>query len=306
MNISVCICTFRRPQLLSVLLNAIATQTWCQDDNHVEIVVVDNDPEHSAKIILKNWQSTTKCSLIFSHVSQANIAVARNTTLMLATHDWIAFIDDDEVPESDWLFNLVKTQKEFNADAVFGPVLPRYLTDTPQWIIDGAYFDRPRFKTGTAIGIENARTGNVLIASQCFKHIDGPFDIAFGRTGGEDSLFFRDILTSQPIFVWCDQAPVSEDVPLTRANHIWLLQRSYRVGQTWMRTEIYRLPLIRKIYHSIYLALRAIVQLIVAFILFTVLFLFSRTLAFFWIRKAVLQIGKIMGITRFQYHEYGN
>jgi succinoglycan biosynthesis protein ExoM len=241
---------------------------------------------------------------LFANVPEPNIAVARNTTIQLCSGDWIVFVDDDEIPVHDWLLRLVKTQQKFNADAVFGPVVPRYLTGTTDWIRLGGYFDRRRFPTGTAIDEADARTGNVLINANRLKSLSGPFDKSFGRTGGEDSMLFRDLLSQGCSFIWCDEATVSEVVPIARANAAWLLRRSLRVGQTCIRAELYRLSWRKKIVRGCALGARACVQLVVSIGLAIAWMPMSRTKAFHWIRTAAMQAGKITGMA-FRYQEYG-
>ena len=305
MLISVCICTFRRPQLLAGLLAALAQQDLKDLGAGVEWVVVDNDPDHSAREVLEGWnRGAPVFPLRFFHVAQSNISIARNTAVSQARGDWVAFIDDDETPLADWLFQLADAQRRFQADAVFGPVVPRYRADTPDWICQGGYFDRARHKTGTVIDEADARTGNVLIRTESLRSLPGPFDLSFGRTGGEDSLLFRDLLARQCKFVWCDEAPVSEEVPQDRATARWLVKRSFRVGQTWIRGELYRLgPGQRRLRGGI-LGSRAAIQLVLS-LLFALLWVIpSRIKAFQWVRVAAMQAGKLLGMTRFQYNEY--
>ncbi len=305
MNISVCICTFRRPALLAALLDVVGAQDLGMLNAQVELIVVDNDPAHSARLVLQAWNAPAGFTLHFVHVPEANISVARNTAVNKATGEWIALVDDDETPAADWLLRLLETQRRFNADAVFAPVVPLYLPGMPLWLQQGGYFDRTRFVTGTPIDDRDARTGNVLIRAERLKSISGPFDVSFGRTGGEDSLLFRDLLAQGCTFVWCDEAPVSEAVPLERANANWLLRRSFRVGQTWIRTELHRMPAPVKRVKGIVLALRSAIQLIASIVILICVLPISRTKSFHWARIAMMQIGRLTGMTRFQYKEYG-
>lgn len=291
--------------MLLDLLHAIGRQQLSDLQASVEVVVVDNDQAHSALPVLSAWLGTPGLTLVFMHEPAPNISVARNAAIHKASGDWIAFIDDDETPETDWLSRLVEAQRRFQADAVFGPVIPRYGERTPKWIREGAYFDRRRFRTGTQIDEADARTGNVLISADQLKSIEGPFDKSFGRTGGEDSVLFRDLLAKGCRFVWCDEAVVSEEVPLDRANARWLLRRSFRVGQTWIRAELYRLTPGAKIGRGLVLSLRACLQLAAGLALAFAWIPVSRAKSFHWIRISAMQAGKITGMSRFQYREYG-
>jgi succinoglycan biosynthesis protein ExoM len=303
-DISICICTFRRPALLDQLLAALTEQPC--DGLRVEVVVVDNDPAGSAAAVLRDWQARFPMPLHARHESTPNIAQARNAAVHTAQGQWVLFIDDDEAPDQDWIRKLVATQRNTDADAVFAPVLPRYLPDTPDWIRRGDFFQRRRFATGTVIGSSDARTGNVLIRRSKLMALAGPFDAAFGRTGAEDTMLFRDMLAQGARFVWCDEATVSEEVPAQRANLNWLLRRSYRLGQTYVLAEIARLQGWSRWQRVVRLGLRAAVQLVIAAATTILSLPFSRIMAIRWLRTTAGQCGKLSALAGHRYHEYGN
>lgn len=305
MLVSVCICTFKRPQLLAELLQVLRTQVLVQDAARLELIVVDNDPAHSALPVLMAWVASERATLRYFHAPVPNIATARNTAIAQAKGDYLAFIDDDEQPQADWVQTLLEALHRFDADIAFGPVLPRYRTDCPDWIRRGGFFDRPRFATGTQVDVGNARSGNVLLRAQALSALSGPFDESFGRTGGEDSLLFRDLIAQGKHLIWCDEAPVSEEVPTERATPAWLLRRSYRVGQTWIRAELYRQSKFDRCLHGAVLGGRAAIQLVLGLTFAVASLPFSRIRAFQWLRTACSQLGKLSGMTRFQYREYG-
>jgi len=307
-DISICICTFRRPALLDQLLAALTEQAC--DGLRMEVVVVDNDPAGSAAAVLRDWQSRMPMPLHARHETTPNIAQARNAAVHTAQGEWVLFIDDDEAPDADWIRHLVHAQREYNADAVFAPVLPRYLADTPDWIRAGDFFNRRRFATGTAITTKDARTGNVLIRRSKLMAVSapagGPFDTAFGRTGAEDTMLFRDMLANGASFVWCDEATVSEEVPAQRANLNWLLRRSYRLGQTYVLSEIARLGGLQRFRRAAQLGVRALLQLLVAAAVTLLALPFSRIAAVRWLRTTLAQCGKLSALAGHRYHEYGN
>ena len=103
--------------------------------------------------------------------------------------DFIAFLDDDETADANWLAELVRVQRVTGADVVTGTVLPVFEVDPPGWAVEGSFFERPRFATGTELTY--ARTGNVLIAAHVMPAGDpAPFNEAMVLTGGSDTHFF--------------------------------------------------------------------------------------------------------------------
>ncbi|WP_260986311.1 glycosyltransferase family 2 protein [Bordetella genomosp. 13] len=303
-DISVCICTFKRPQLLERLLQAVAAQQ--RGTLRLQVVVVDNDPAHSAQAVLHRWQARDDIVITAVHVAEPNIARARNAAVHAARAPWVVFVDDDEEPVPGWLQCLLQAQAQYGADAVFGPVLPRYRQDTPRWIREGGYFDRPRHRTGTPITTRDARTGNVLIRRDAMMALDGPFDPAYGRTGGEDTVMFGALLDRGATLVWCDEAPVEEDVPADRATLGWILRRAYRGGQTYMRAELKRLRGGRRAMRGAYLAARAAGQAALAGLLALACLPVSRTRAVQWLRTASANAGKLTALGGRQYQEYGH
>lgn len=306
MRISVCICSFRRPVMLAQLLAQLGKQGLTPDIDAIEVVVVDNDPAHSAQPALAAWAVPAGFSLLTRHAPEPNIALARNMAVAAASGEWIAFVDDDEVPCDNWLPQLLACAQLHGADAVFGPVLPIYPADIAPWIVQGRYFDRARPATGARITEQDARTGNALVRAASLVALPGPFDAAFGRTGGEDSVLFRDLLARGARFVWCDEAPVHEVVPVERANMRWLLERSFRIGQTWIRAELVRMSRGKALRHGAKLGLKAFVQLLVSAVLVVAFAPFSRIKSFAWARIAAAQLGKLTGMSRFQFREYAS
>lgn len=303
-DLSICICTYKRPELLERLLRAIAAQ---QGERYAcQVVVVDNDPRHSAAPVMQRWRDRDGMAFTGLHVATPNISLARNAAVHAARAPWVVFVDDDEAPDAHWLQHLVHAQRQYGADAVFGPVLPRYADDTPDWIRRGGYFDRARHATGTLITTRDARTGNVLVRRSALLALDGPFDPAYGRSGGEDTVLFGALLARGAVFVWCDEATVEEEVPVERARLGWIVRRAYRGGQTFMRAELRRAAGARRVLRAAYLGARAAVQMLLAGLLALASLPFSRTRSARWLRTMAANAGKVTALFGHRYQEYGH
>ncbi|MBC3935363.1 glycosyltransferase family 2 protein [Undibacterium sp. CY7W] len=293
-EISICICTFRRPQLLARLLNAIRMQDI--QDVTLQIIVVDNDPAHSAQSELQKQLTLFGGRLMYIHLPVSNISLARNAAIDAAHGEWICMVDDDEYPRSSWLRELKSAQLSYQADVVFAPVLPEYDASTPDWVRRGGYFERRRLPNGTVIDHHDARSGNVLVRRSVLlaqAQNGAVFDPAFGRTGGEDSVLFRRLDMAGAKMIWCDDAPVFESVPAERATRKWLLQRSFRTGQLFMRTELLMTPAAQRPLRACWLALRAIVQALIGMLCVVLFILLAPQRAFSWARIVASQFGKL-------------
>lgn len=230
--VSVCIATYKRPQLLRELISSLLEQKLPETFS-LEIVVVDNDPDQTGGPIVREFSGLPDRVISYFSEPESNLSTVRNTCVREAKGDLIAFIDDDEVADPNWLRQLVSTMRIHNADAVAGPVIPVYPISTPDWITKGGFFDRPSRPSGTVLSY--AATNNLLIGAGWFKDKKGvSFDPEFGKTGGEDtSLLYRLTYSMGAKLVWCNEAIVREIVPTDRSNARYLIKRAYRKGQIY-------------------------------------------------------------------------
>ncbi len=307
-RLSICICTFKRPALLSALLQDLQRVAWDGLDAECEIVVVDNDPALSATAVLADWSTRSRLPLVADAFGQSNIASARNRLVSLAKGERILFLDDDQHPhDPHWLMAMSEAMDQFQADAVFGAVRPLFEANTPDWIRHAGHFDMDPagMSTGTEVTKDLAHCGNSLIRRRCFEAVSPPFNTDYGLTGGEDSVFFQQLLTKGFRLIWCADGAVSEYVPPQRATARWLLTRTYREGQTWARTEMLRHVGLAQLYHGGLLLLRAVALLAVSLGLLVVWIPFSAGKRLHWSRKCVGQLGKISHFFGGRFAEYG-
>jgi len=225
---SVCVCTYKRPQLLLRLLTALVAQDPRGRFTY-SVVVVDNDRLESARAMVSDFAVTAPIPIRYCVEPEQNIALARNKAVANASGDFIAFIDDDEEPFPDWLVQLVQAIERYAADGVLGPVVPRFSTAPPEWVVRGRFFDRPSPPTGTWLKWKQTRTGNVLLRKGIVCDQGTQFRPECGR-GGEDTDLFRRLIASGRRFVWCAEAKVYEAVPGERLCRTYLLQRALRRG----------------------------------------------------------------------------
>jgi succinoglycan biosynthesis protein ExoM len=155
---------------------------------------------------------------------------ARKNAVENGTRDFVAFIDDDEEPFGDWLRRLLEAMQAFEADGVLGPVIPRFISPPPAWVLETKCFERPSPPTGTCLGWKQTRTGNVLLRRRIFEVPDGRFHEEY-RFGSEDTDFFRRMMALGLRFVWCAEAKVAEAVPIERCSRRYLVRRALQRGR---------------------------------------------------------------------------
>lgn len=231
-HIAVCICTYQRPQMLRRLLQELDIQETGGLFTY-SIVIVDNDRLQTGKTVAMEFAATASIAVSYDVEPRPNIAHARNKAVENAKGEFVAFIDDDEVPAQQWLLTLYRTCREYGVDGVLGPVKPSFDESAPAWVVEGRFYDRASYPTGFVIDGAQGRTGNVLLKKSIFQscsesHMQ-PFRPEF-RTG-EDQDFFRRMIERKHVFIWCNEAVAYEAVPPIRWQRRFMLRRALLRGE---------------------------------------------------------------------------
>jgi len=227
-HISICICTYKRPQLLKRLLEELGRQET-EGQFTYSVVVTDNDESQSARQVVSELGSRIPFPIVYCVEPQQNIALARNRAVANATGDFVAFIDDDEFPIDNWLLTLFSACQKYRVDGSLGPVKPHFEVQPPRWVIEGGFYDRPSYPTGLIIDWRKGRTGNTLLKRSILDFSEQIFRPEF-RTG-EDQDFFRRMIERGYKFVWCHEALAYEVVPPIRWKLSFLLRRALLQGK---------------------------------------------------------------------------
>lgn len=226
-HITVCICTYKRPQLLGRLLEELSAQHTAGLFTY-SIVVVDNDHLRSAEPIVSNFAAESIACVRYCVESRQGISRARNMAVANATGELIAFIDDDELPTQCWLLTLFKALNEYKSDGVLGCVRPYFDVEPPRWLVKGRFYERPTYATGFVIDWQQGRTGNVLLKRAILLVDAQPFRPEF--RSGEDQDFFRRMIGQGKVFIWCNESVVHEVIPPSRWKRVLMLKRALLQG----------------------------------------------------------------------------
>jgi succinoglycan biosynthesis protein ExoM len=224
LKLDVCVCTYRR-ESLEATLTSISEQK-IPPDVSMRVVVADNDDLPTKGKAVAALGSSLGLDLVYVHAPAQNISVARNACLNAANGDAIAFIDDDETAAPDWLQSLVPALS--NCDVVFGTSQAVYPAEAPTWMREGDFHSNAIRGNDPAW---NGYTANVVMRREFVERFNLRFDLRFGKTGGEDTIFFLQAFQCGARFGFVPEAHVFEPVPASRARLRWLLRRNYRAGQ---------------------------------------------------------------------------
>jgi succinoglycan biosynthesis protein ExoM len=228
-HIAVCVCTYKRPHFLRRLLDELSAQETGGLFTY-SIVIADNDELRSAEPLVAEVAALSAIAIRYCVEPQQNIALARNKAIENADGDFVAFIDDDEFPEKDWLKRLFQTCDQYQVDGVLGPVKRHFDEQAPAWLVKSRFYDRHINPTGSVVEWEEARTGNVLLRKSLFESDVMPFRKEF--RAGEDQDFFRRKIEQGRRFVWSADAIAYETVPPARWKRSYLLRKALLRGAT--------------------------------------------------------------------------
>lgn len=227
-SIAICICTYNRYEGLRNLLQRLSII-----DNPAElqisIIVIDNDSSGTASKIRSEFKE-----IHYFVENEIGVSFARNRAVIEAKKidvDYIAFLDDDEIPNENWLVDMIMTIKKYDADIVAGPVIPVLPKELQVFL---PFMTRKRHLTGTPIEYWGA--GNILLRIGVFDRI-GFFSVDYSERGGEDTQFSARCKRQDLQMVWSDSAIVFEPTDAKRANPKWLAKRAYNAGRIIANVE---------------------------------------------------------------------
>lgn len=157
---SIVVPSYERHDRLAELMMAIQSQI----ERDFEVIVVDQS--------IARWseaESDFGFPFTYYHSLVKGAVRARNTGAMLAQGQIIAFIDDDCLPDPEWLINARCRFADTNIAGVEGLIYSDHLDD-PDW--------RPV----TNVGFEGIgfMTANLMVRSSCFQSLGG-FDLQFDK-----------------------------------------------------------------------------------------------------------------------------
>lgn len=234
--VRIAVCTYRRPHELARLLPQLLLQAAdvAREGHQVDLLVVDNDASPG---VAAGVAGGIDHRIVCLHEPTPGISAARNAAIDASgDRRLLAFIDDDEEPHPDWLPALVRTWQSTGAAAVSGRVVARFEAPADPWLLAGGFFVRRNLTTGTDIDV--AAAGNLLLDLDQVRRHGVRFDERFGLTGGEDTLFSRQLHRCGGRMVWCAESVVTDVVPAQRATRDWVLTRARQHGRTATRVHL--------------------------------------------------------------------
>jgi GT2 family glycosyltransferase len=248
---SIVICTYNRPAELGKTLHGLQKQTLAS--SLFEIIVVDNSENGSADDTVRSMMNRIP-NLTYQRQASIGLSHARNLGISVAQGEWVVFLDDDAVPDSNWLSNLSESIELVPKPGVIGgTVIPQWAIEPPRWCTQDLY---PALSLSNYEASEKIRVldfpreypvgANVAYPRQLLEELDG-FNPKFGRRGNlllsgeETELNFRIRSAGYPIW-FCPGAIVHHYIPRSRLKKTFFRSRFYWSGRTWalLHKEIHK------------------------------------------------------------------
>ncbi|MBE9093392.1 glycosyltransferase family 2 protein [Tychonema sp. LEGE 07203] len=194
---TVAVCTRDRPEDLQRCLEAFMQLP----DDGQEYLVIDNCPATDAtEELVKNYPTVR-----YVREDVPGSSAARNRALREAKHEFVAFTDDDAVPDPNWLRSLLRNFSDRRVMCVTGLIMPLELeTEAQEWFEryspHGRGFERRIFDGAQCNPLIVSPVGVSASMALRKSSIDfiGLFDEVLGAgtptVGGEDCELFARIL----------------------------------------------------------------------------------------------------------------
>jgi glycosyltransferase involved in cell wall biosynthesis len=238
-RVSIIVVTYFREDFLGRTVRSCLAQRGIHRAD-LEIIVVDGSPGATARGVVDDLMAEAAqagVALRFVHDPRRGISHSRNSGVAAARAPLVAFIDDDEEADPDWLARMLDCRERYGADILVGPVYPRFELESarrdPFW---NWYFTVDRKLPSGAEALRGGGTHNCLFLKRTCCLSAEPFDPAFGLTGGEDSRFFLGVARRGGRLLWCADGAIHEFIPASRTALRYALRRRFRENQLMMQS----------------------------------------------------------------------
>ncbi|MFA6240244.1 MAG: glycosyltransferase family A protein [Candidatus Hydrogenedentales bacterium] len=230
-DISVIVCTYNRAALLYRAVESLFHLNTANAFVH-EIVVIDDASTDDTPAILKGLQARTTAPLRVARATGAGIAAARNCGVLEAKGDFVAFFDDDQLADPNWLLELWQTRLATGAACVGGARvldLPAHERAAMPSIIRLYLGEIPIEKAPRPCGRADLLcTGTVLIERPVFARVGG-FDESLTE-GGEDTEFFMRVRAAGLQTWYTPRSLARHIIPSYRREAPYLIWTAMRGG----------------------------------------------------------------------------
>lgn len=233
-KITVVVCTYNRGDILGGCIESLLKQTL--DKSKFDILIVDNNSSDNTREIIQEY-ANQKDNLKYVFEKEQGLSNARNRGAVLATTEYVAYIDDDAIAFENWLEEAVETIKDKDPMIFGGPIFPFYLTEKPEWFKDEYEIRIHQEKTGWMKKDRYISGSNYFIKKEILKEV-GWFSTDKGMNGdslayGEENEVVRKVNgLGENCVYYNTNMKVRHLVPKFKMSLQYFIFRNYKAGKT--------------------------------------------------------------------------
>lgn len=234
-KVAICVCTCQRPKMLERCLVSLITQQ-VDATLDIHIIVASNGPTRAAEAseVVRGLSPASQFPITFTHDPAAGIARARNSAMLHALSigaQWVAFIDDDEIADPEWIANLMAPEwRRF--PVLMGANVYQYPPHPPFWTLDKG--DTALSAVDEGLLCKTASSGNVRFSTRLVT-AGLRFDEELNLAGGEDNDFFSRAHEMGFQITRTYRAITREMVHAERLTYAYQIYRAYWCAASDMR-----------------------------------------------------------------------
>jgi glycosyltransferase involved in cell wall biosynthesis len=243
-KLTVAIPTYNRASTLRRTLESVGGLQF-RTEIDPECVVVDNGSTDDTPAAIRDFGACAAFPVRGVVEPRTGSSFARNRAIDEARGDFIFFLDDDVIVESDWALELLAELERRRLDAACGAVLPRWLVPPPRWLGPRLYaklaVHHPAMLSGSSAGapseldkLEYYFSANVGFRRETFARF-GRFREDLGvfagnPTSGEETELFARILARGGVVGFAPRARVHHLIGPERTTRSYMLRKSFAYG----------------------------------------------------------------------------
>ena len=131
MDLTVCVCTHNRPRYVADCLDGLRRQTG---NARVPTLIVDSASTQATHDILKRLAAEHPDTTLI-RLDRPGVSLARNAGAAAVATRYIAYIDDDAIPDPTWIASIRQVLAEPGPPpaVIGGRILPRWEAPLPLW-----------------------------------------------------------------------------------------------------------------------------------------------------------------------------
>ena len=210
MTLSIIICSFNRASYIEAAFDSLYNQSSGLES--FETIIVDNNSTDNTVDVFENWRAShSNGSFTYLTETKQGASFARNTGAAIAKNQWLCFMDDDAIANTNYVENILN-HIETKPDIIGfgGRIIPKYIPEEPKWMsyyvssLVGNFDYAP-----TACAFEHGKyplESNMIVRKDIYDSIGGfntelPGVLGTLRIGGEGKdLFYRILALGHTIY----------------------------------------------------------------------------------------------------------